>query len=132
MNKSHGIHYPMNATKCRNTRHHPMDLHCIHTYSHHRTIMEVLRYQEPLHYCISCLHMRHHIVRKFFPESLKTNRVVTLNYMSTTSYTSSLLYFSHDFTSTKTFPSINVSEVEMKCPRSDTITQGKYTTAVVE
>ena len=76
--------------------------------------------------------MGHHRVRKFFPESLKTNRVVTLNYMSTTSYTSSLLYFSHDFTSTKTFPSINVSEVKMRGPRSDTITQGKDTTVVVE
>ena len=76
--------------------------------------------------------MGHHIVRKFFPESLKTNRVVTLNYMSTTSYTSSILYFSHNFTSTKTFPSINVSEVKMKCPRSDTVTHGKDTTVVVE
>ena len=80
------VHYPMNATKCRNTQHHLMELHCIHTYSHHRTIMEVLRYQKPLHYCIPCLHMGHHIVRKCLPESLKTNRVVTLNYMSTTSW----------------------------------------------
>ena len=132
MNGSHGIHYPMNASKCRNTQHHLMELHCLYTYSHHRTIMEVLRYQEPLLYCISCLHMGHHIVRKCFLESLKSNRVVTLNYMSTTSYTSSLLYFSHDFTSTKTFASINVSEVKMKGQRSDTITQGRDTTVVVE
>ena len=76
--------------------------------------------------------MGHHRVRKFFPESLKTNRVVTLNCMSTISYTSSLFYSSHDFTSTKTFASINVSKVKMKGPRSDTITQGKDTTVVVE
>ena len=68
--------------------------------------------------------MGHHRVRKFFPESLKTNRVVTSNYMSTTSYTSSL--------STNAFPCINVSEVKMKYQRSDTITQGKDTTVVVE